>query len=130
MRKSEPLDRNRIVGAAVALLDEVGLAGLSTRRLATALGVQSATLYWHVRNKDELLDLVAEALCADAFTIDPALPWPDQLASGLFEAQWREEHSRGGGEFRGGLAPQFNLFQDQVCSRGRKLSPQLRSCRQ
>src|SRR5687767_6624523 len=77
------LDRDRITRAAVALLDEAGLAGLSTRRLATALGVQSATLYWHVRNKDELLDLVAETICADAFTIDRTLPWREQLASGL-----------------------------------------------
>ena len=78
-----PLDRDRITRAAVELLDEVGLAGLSTRRLAAKLGVQSPTLYWHVRNKAALLDLVAEAVCADAFAIDAALPWREQLADGL-----------------------------------------------
>lgn len=72
-----------ITRAAVALLDEVGLAELSTRRLAARLGVRSPTLYWHVRNKDELLDLVAEAICADAFDIDASAPWRDQLAAGL-----------------------------------------------
>ena len=77
------LDRERITEAAVELLDEVGLAGLSTRRLAAKLGVQSPSLYWHVRNKAALLDLVAEAVCAEAFVIDESLPWQEQLASGL-----------------------------------------------
>lgn len=77
------LDLPRITAAAVRLLDEHGLAGLSTRKLAAELGVSSPTLYWHVRNKDELLDLVAEAICAEAFDIDESLPWREQLATGL-----------------------------------------------
>src|SRR5215217_5701271 len=77
------LDRQRITEAAVELLNEVGLAELTTRKLAAKLGVQSPTLYWHVSNKETLLDLVAEAICADAFVIDQSLSWRDQLASGL-----------------------------------------------
>jgi TetR/AcrR family tetracycline transcriptional repressor len=77
------LDPARITEAAVALLDEAGLDGLSTRRLAARLGIASPSLYWHVTGKEALLDLVAEAICADAFDIDPALPWRDQLAAGL-----------------------------------------------
>lgn len=77
------LDRETITRAAVELLDEAGLAELSTRRLAIKLGVRSPTLYWHVRNKAELLDLVAETICADAFRIDETLPWREQLLSGL-----------------------------------------------
>jgi len=72
-----------ITRAAVTLLDQVGLAELSTRRLAAKLGVQSPTLYWHVKNKAELLDLVAEAICADAFDIDATLGWRDRLTSAL-----------------------------------------------
>jgi len=72
-----------ITYAAVGLLDEVGLDDLSTRRLAARLDVQSPTLYWHVKNKAALLDLVAEAICADAFDIDATAPWRDQLTSGL-----------------------------------------------
>ena len=56
------LDRAVIVKAALVLLNEVGLDGLSTRRLAERLGVQSPTLYWHVTNKQELLDLMATAI--------------------------------------------------------------------
>ncbi|MGO1056021.1 TetR family transcriptional regulator [Crossiella sp. CA198] len=77
------LDLPRITAAAVRLLDEHGLAALSTRTLAAELGVRAATLYWHVRDKDELLGLDAEAICAEAFDIDESQPWRDQLATGL-----------------------------------------------
>lgn len=58
------LDRQRLVNAAVDLLREKGLAALSTRQLAERLGVQSPALYWHIRDKNELLGLVADAICA------------------------------------------------------------------
>jgi TetR/AcrR family tetracycline transcriptional repressor len=58
------LDRQRVVEAAVDLLQEKGLDALSTRQLAERLGVQSPALYWHVRDKNELLGLVADAICA------------------------------------------------------------------
>jgi TetR/AcrR family tetracycline transcriptional repressor len=74
---------SRIIEAAVALLDEAGLDGLSTPGLAARLGIASPSLCWHVRDKEALLDLVAEAICADAFAIDPTLPWRDQPATGL-----------------------------------------------
>lgn len=88
MGRKATIGAERITAAAVELLDEAGLAELSTRRLAGRLGVQSPTLYWHVKNKAELLDLVAEAICADAFDIDETLPWRDQLAEGM--AQFRQ----------------------------------------
>ncbi len=80
-RSSIGLDH--ITQAAVELLDEVGLEELTTRRLADKLGIRSPSLYWHVANKAELLDLVAESICAGAFVIDGAQPWQDQLKSGL-----------------------------------------------
>lgn len=83
--KKRGLNPEVITRAAVALLDEVGLAELSTRRLAAKLGVQSPTLYWHVKDKAALLDLVAEAICATPLDIDESLPWRDQLASGLHQ---------------------------------------------
>ena len=78
-----PIDLDRITRAGAELLEEVGLAKLSTRRLAEKLGIRSPTLYWHVANKAALLDLVAEYICADAFVIDAAQSWRDQLKSGL-----------------------------------------------
>lgn len=56
------LTRHTVVSAALKLLDEVGLDGLTTRRLAAELGVKSPALYWHFRNKQELLDQMAEAI--------------------------------------------------------------------
>jgi TetR/AcrR family tetracycline transcriptional repressor len=58
------LARDQLVDAALQLMQEAGLEALSTRRLAERLGVKSPALYWHVRNKDELLGLVADAICA------------------------------------------------------------------
>ena len=52
------MDRGRIVEEALALLNEVGIDKLSTRKLAERLGVQQPALYWHFRNKSALLDAV------------------------------------------------------------------------
>lgn len=51
-----------MVQTALDLLKRVGLDGLTTRRLAAELGVKSPALYWHFRNKQELLDAMADAL--------------------------------------------------------------------
>ncbi len=61
----EPLDPDRIVAAALRILDTEGLDALTIRRLATELGAGAMTLYWHVQNKDELLDLVADRVTAE-----------------------------------------------------------------
>jgi TetR/AcrR family tetracycline transcriptional repressor len=55
-----------VVRAALELLDKVGLDGLTTRRLAEELGVQGPALYWHFKNKQELIDEMARALIAEA----------------------------------------------------------------
>lgn len=61
------LDRQRIVDEAVALLDAEGLDGVTTRKLATRLGVRSPTLYWHVPNKAALVTAIAEAILGQRF---------------------------------------------------------------
>jgi TetR/AcrR family tetracycline transcriptional repressor len=99
MRKRRPdakprprLDLDLIVKTAIDLLDEVGLDGLTTRALATRLGVQSAALYWYVADKNELLDLIADAICkpmlatlTQAVSTDPGRGWREQLESGMRE---------------------------------------------
>lgn len=50
------ITRERIVAAALELLDEKGMEGLTVRALATRLEVRPPALYWHLRNKQELLD--------------------------------------------------------------------------
>jgi TetR/AcrR family tetracycline transcriptional repressor len=51
-----------VVDAALALLAEGGLEAVSFRRIAKALGVSGPTLYWHVENKRQLMDLMADEL--------------------------------------------------------------------
>jgi TetR/AcrR family transcriptional regulator, tetracycline repressor protein len=59
------LTRDHIVAEAVALLNEDGLAKLSLRKLAARLGISAPTLYWHVKDKRELLDLMVEKIFKD-----------------------------------------------------------------
>jgi TetR/AcrR family tetracycline transcriptional repressor len=72
-----PLDRQRIVTEAVALLDEAGLDGVTLRKLATRLGVQAPTLYWHLRNKADLVTALAETILEAEFA-EVAPPGPGQ----------------------------------------------------
>lgn len=60
-----PLNRQRIVEAAVVIIDEDGVDGLSMRRIASRLGVQAMSLYNHVRSKDDILDGVTEFVTTD-----------------------------------------------------------------
>ena len=71
-----------MIETALRLLDEVGLDGLTVRRLATELGVQSPALYWHLRNKQELLDGMADAIVVAAGMGPPrdGESWQDWLA--------------------------------------------------
>ena len=85
------LTQERVVRTAVELLAEAGLEALTLRRLATRLGVSAPTLYWHVRDKRQLLDLMAEALVRRAGrSTSPAhgQPWWDWLADQA-RVQWR-----------------------------------------
>jgi AcrR family transcriptional regulator len=61
----EPLSRGRIVAAAVKILDRHGVEGLSMRTLAQELGTAATSLYRHVHDKGELLDLAVDALMAE-----------------------------------------------------------------
>ena len=65
------MDRERIVDEALALLNEVGIDKLSTRKLAERLGVQQPALYWHFKNKSALLDAVNSAMLARYHTNRP-----------------------------------------------------------
>ena len=75
------LSRELLIDTGLRLLDEVGLDGLSVRRLAAELGVQSPALYWHVKTKQELLEGMAAAIIMAAGMGPPAdgEAWPDWL---------------------------------------------------
>ncbi|OPC77844.1 TetR family transcriptional regulator [Embleya scabrispora] len=74
------MNRVNVVDQALDLLDEVGLDAVSTRRLAKRLGVEQPSLYYHFRNKEELLGAMAEAAMAPHGTAplpQPGDPWRD-----------------------------------------------------
>jgi TetR/AcrR family transcriptional regulator, tetracycline repressor protein len=79
MTRRETLTREKVLHAAMALVDEDGLDGLSMRRLATALDVHAMSLYNHVSNKADLLDGIAEHAFGQVELPDPELAWPEQV---------------------------------------------------
>jgi TetR/AcrR family transcriptional regulator, tetracycline repressor protein len=63
-----------IVQAALDLLDEAGMDGLTVRALASRLGVQAPALYWHVRSKQALLDEMATQIWRQIGEVMAELP--------------------------------------------------------
>lgn len=61
-KEDRGLTRDRLVRAALELIQEDGLEGLSMRALADELDVKAASLYWHVRDRRELVELLAESI--------------------------------------------------------------------
>jgi len=59
-----PLSRERIVGAAIRLADSDGLAAVSLRNVASALDVGPMRLYGYIATKEELLELMLDAVYA------------------------------------------------------------------
>ncbi|MEU6720970.1 TetR/AcrR family transcriptional regulator [Nonomuraea sp. NPDC046802] len=78
---SPGLSREEIVNAAVALLDEEGLAGLSMRKLGARLQAGATSLYWYVSHKDELLELIYDRVWGEM-----SMPEPEDVG-------WREAAS-------------------------------------
>ncbi|QOD92768.1 TetR/AcrR family transcriptional regulator [Chryseoglobus sp. 28M-23] len=74
-----PLSRERIVDAALALADSAGLPGTTMRALAGALGVEAMSLYNHVKNRDDLLDGMVDAVFAQIELPTGAGDWAGEM---------------------------------------------------
>lgn len=79
-----PLDRGRIIRAAVAFIDEAGLAGLTMRRLGASLDVEAMSLYRYVPGREDLLDAVVCAIIDEMYDDadvlqEPTDGWQDFL---------------------------------------------------
>ncbi len=77
------LDRRRILGAAVALIDRDGLRKLTIRRLGAYLGVDGMALYRYISGREALLDGIVESVMDELYG-DPdvhmnTLDWQDYL---------------------------------------------------
>lgn len=75
--------RDDVIEAALAVLDAEGLDALTVRKIANRVGVQVGALYWHVRNKHEVLVALAERILAEVHldqpTVERTRDWRDHL---------------------------------------------------
>jgi AcrR family transcriptional regulator len=77
---AEALSRDAVVDRALQLADAEGLDAVTIRRLGQEFGVTPMALYWHVKNKDELLDAMGDRLFAGLrYEADPDAPWDERL---------------------------------------------------
>jgi AcrR family transcriptional regulator len=104
--KRRTLSRERVAAAALELIEREGLARLTMRRLGGRLGVEGMALYTHVRNKDDLLNAVADLILDQLeVSFDGERSWAERMRSGaLAWASLQERYPQAFPlVFRGGL---------------------------
>ncbi len=112
---AEKLNRDVIAQAGLRLLDATGIEGITMRALATELGVQAPTLYWHVKSKQDIFRAMAVVMTRDASALvtaaDHGAPWQDRLISWA-RALRRSilSHRDGARVFAGTFAPEPATF--------------------
>jgi TetR/AcrR family transcriptional regulator, tetracycline repressor protein len=88
---SRNLDRETIVRAALDLLAERGLAQVSLRNVAAAVGARAPSLYWHVADKAALFGLMSEAIFKQCLEqVPPSDDWREWLR-GLGTSVWHAQ---------------------------------------
>jgi AcrR family transcriptional regulator len=89
-RKSQrraPLNRDRVLRAAVSLADGAGIDGLSMRNLAQELGVVPMALYKHVANKEELLDAMVDFIVGEIDVTMHDVGWKEAIRLRILSAR-------------------------------------------
>jgi AcrR family transcriptional regulator len=84
-----PVDPDLVVETALRLVEEHDVAALTMRRLAAELGTAVTSIYWHVGNRDALLDLLVERLIADMGSVRLSGRAPRARISSVLR-QWRD----------------------------------------
>jgi len=74
-----PLNRERLLEAAVAIADSEGIEGLSMRRLGRELGVEAMSLYNHVAGKEDLEHGIVEVVLAEIEHPRPGRDWREEI---------------------------------------------------
>ena len=88
-RRDQPVTRDEVVDTALRLVEEYDVAALTMRRLAAELGTAVTSIYWHVGNRDALIDLLVERLVGDMGTVRLSGRTPRARITSLLR-QWRE----------------------------------------
>ncbi len=74
-----PLNRDRVLRAAVAFADRHGIEALSMRKLGQELGVEAMSLYNHVANKDDILDGIVDIVVAEIEVPEKGGEWREEM---------------------------------------------------
>lgn len=80
----EPLSRERIIQAALRIMDEEGLDAVTMRRIGRDLGVEAMSLYNHVQDKEDILDGICEHVLAQ-FRVPQVESWVESARLGARE---------------------------------------------
>jgi AcrR family transcriptional regulator len=86
-RTREPLTRDRVIEAAMQVMDEEGLEAVSMRRIAREVGVEAMSLYHHVEDKEDLLDGICERVMSAFEFPEPVGDWAEDCRRGA--RAWR-----------------------------------------
>jgi AcrR family transcriptional regulator len=114
-RREESLSRDRIIEAAIELLDRAGEGGLTFRALSERLATGPGAIYWHIANKSELLTAACDDIVARTMNAPPAGATPQAsiraLALGMFDAI--DSHPWVGSTLTGppGQSPMLRIFE-------------------
>jgi AcrR family transcriptional regulator len=84
----EPLTRDRVIAAAMRVMDAEGLEAVSMRRVAREVGVEAMSLYHHVEDKEDLLDGICEHVMAEFEFPEPVDDWAENCRRGA--RAWRK----------------------------------------
>src|SRR5689334_5448127 len=81
-RRAAALSRDEIVRTAITVADAEGADAVNMRRIARELGSGTMSLYWHVASKDELLDMMIDAIVGEAQAPELSGDWRADLRAG------------------------------------------------
>ena len=110
-RKSPHIEPEAVVRAGLEILDAEGLENVTLRRIADKLSVQAPALYWHFKDKADIIDDMAQAILKEGGIEDLVAPsdskawaeWLTRTAHSLHKAML--SHREGGRIVAGGLVP-------------------------
>jgi AcrR family transcriptional regulator len=85
--RREPLTRERVIEAALRIMDAEGLEAVTMRRIGRELGVEAMSLYNHVRDKDDILDGISDAVMSQFEMPSPTKDWSKDVRA--MAREWR-----------------------------------------
>ena len=104
-RRAAALSREEIVRAAMNVADAEGPDAINMRRIARELNAGTMSLYWHIRSKEELLDLMIDSIVGEAAAPEPSGDWRADLRAIACSVRDALHRHRWAVNFMGGRPP-------------------------